>query len=79
MVGKKIKGRKRHIVVDIEGHMLHIKIHAANTNDTIAGGSVFEEATLKYPTLLGVCADDGYRRTFVNFVTNTLHKTVEIS
>jgi putative transposase len=27
----------------------------------------------------GVCADDGYRGTFVNFVTTTLHKIVEIS
>jgi putative transposase len=78
-VGKKIKGRKRHIVVDTEGHILHIKVHAANTHDTIAGGSVFAEAMRKYPSLKGVCADDGYRGTFVKFVTTTLHKTVEIS
>ncbi len=79
MAGKKIKGRKRHIVVDTEGHMLHIKVHAANTNDTIAGGEVFKEATLKYPSLLGVCGDEGYRGTFVDFVTNKLQKLVEIS
>jgi putative transposase len=79
MAGKKIKGRKRHIVVDTEGHILHIKVHAANIHDTVAGGSVFEETVQKYPSLLGVCGDDGYRGTFVNFVTNTLHKTVEIS
>lgn len=77
--GKKIKGRKCHIVVDTEGHMLYVKVHAANVHDTIAGGVVFEETTQKYPTLLGVCGDDGYRGTFVNFVTNTLHKTVKIS
>lgn len=77
--GKKIKGRKRHIVVDTEGHMLHIRVHAANTNDTIAGGEVFKEATLKYPSLLGVCGDAGYRGTFVDFVTNKLQKLVEIS
>jgi putative transposase len=79
MVEKKIKGRKRHIVVDAEGHLLHIKVHAANIHDTIAGGEVFREATLKYPTLLGVCGDEGYRGTFVDFVTKTLQKFVEIS
>lgn len=76
IAGKKIKGRKRHIVVDTEGHMLYIKVH---TNDTIAGGSIFEEATLKYPSLLGVYGDAGYRGTFVDFITNKLQKLVEIS
>ena len=44
MEGKKIKGRKRHIVTDTEGHLLHVKVHAANTHDTVAGCSVFKEA-----------------------------------
>jgi len=30
---KKVKGRKRHIVVDTQGHMLHLKVHAANIAD----------------------------------------------
>lgn len=47
--GKKIKGRKRHIVTDTQGHLLHIKVHAANTHDTVAGGPVLEEALKKYP------------------------------
>ncbi len=79
MVEKKIKGRKRHIVVDTEGHLLHVKVHAANTHDTVAGCNVFREAILKYPSLLGVCGDEGYRGTFVNFVTYKLQKLVEIS
>ena len=79
MEGKKIKGRKRHIVTDTEGHLLNVKVHAANIHDTTAGGSVFEEGLVKYPTLEGASADEGYRGKFVDFVTNTLHKTVEIS
>lgn len=42
--GKKVKGRKRHIVVDTLGHLLHIKVHAANKSDTKKGCKVFEEA-----------------------------------
>ena len=79
MGGKKIKGRKRHIVTDTNGHLLHVNVHAANTHDTIAGGEVFKEALEKYPRLKGVCADAGCRKTFEEFVTKVLEKTVEIS
>jgi transposase len=79
MGGKKIKGRKRHIVTDLQGHLLQVKVHAANIHDTVAGCTVFEQALRKYPTLKGVCADAGYRKTMEDFVKNTLHKTIEIS
>ncbi|MDR2539420.1 MAG: hypothetical protein LBC45_02225 [Chlamydiales bacterium] len=49
---------------------LHIKVHAANIHDTVAGCKVFEEALKKYPTLQGVCADSGYRKTLERFVQN---------
>ena len=77
--GKKIKGRKRHIVTDTQGHLLHIKVHAANTHDTVAGCLVFKETLEKYPTLKGVCADAGYRKTMEEFVKTVLGKTIEIS
>lgn len=44
MVGKKIKGRKRHIVMDTQGDLLHATVHAANIHDTKVGGPVFEAA-----------------------------------
>jgi len=76
---KKIKGRKRHIVTDTQGHLLHVKVHAANTHDTVAGCRVFEAALQKYPTLKGVCADAGYRKTMEQFVAGVLKKTIAIS
>jgi putative transposase len=79
MGGKKIKGRKRHIVTDMQGHLLHVCVHAANIHDTVAGCQVIEEAFKKHPTLQGVCADAGYRKTFERYVVDVLHKTVEIS
>ena len=75
---KKVKGRKRHIVTDTQGHLLHVEVHAANASDTVEGCEVFEAALLNYPSLEGVCADAGYRGTFVSYVENVLHKTVEI-
>ena len=77
--GKKIKGRKRHIVTDTQGHLLHVKVHAANIHDTVAGCDVFKEALSKYPTLKGVCADAGYRKTLEEFVSNILGRTIAIS
>ena len=77
--GKKVKGRKRHIVTDTQGHILHVKVHAANIHDTVSGGRVFEEAVKKYPSLKGVCADAGYRKTMEEFVIKVLGKTIEIS
>ena len=79
MVEKKTKGRKRHIVTDTQGNLLHVKVHAANIHDTKSGGSVFEEALKKYPTLEGACFDAGYRGTTVKYVENVLHKKANIS
>ncbi len=79
MGGKKIKGHKRHIVTDTQGHLLHVKVHAANTHDTVAGCTVFERALRKYPTLKEVYADAGYRKTMEQFVKDVLRKTIEIS
>jgi putative transposase len=79
MEEKKIKGHKRHIVTDTQGHLLHVKVHAANIHDTIAGCMVFEEAIAKYPSLKGVCADAGYRKTMEEFIQKVLKRTIEIS
>ena len=77
--GKKIKGRKRHLVTDTLGNILKVKVHAANQSATIEGGHLFEEALSKYPSLEGVCADGGYRGTTANYVKETLKKAVTIT
>jgi transposase len=77
--GKKIKGRKRHIVTDTQDHLLYVKVHAANIHDTVAGCNVFKKALRSYPSLKGVCADAGYRKTMENFVQDVLKKTITIS
>ena len=64
--GKKVKGRKRHVVTDTMGNLLAVKIHAANIHDTIAGEDVFKIAYEKYPSIKDCAADAGYRKTFVN-------------
>ena len=75
---KKVKGRKRHIVVDTQGHLLHIMVHAANIHDTKAGGDVFERVKEKFPSLKGFSADAGYQGTSVDHVYPSPLKVLEI-
>ena len=41
-------------------------VHAGNIHDTKGGVYTFEKALYRYPTLIGVRADQGYRGTFKN-------------
>ena len=76
---KKVKGRKRHIVVDTMGNLLAVCVHAANIHDTKSGITPAGKAFLKYPTLMGFCGDGGYRKTFAEDVSVRLGLRVDIS
>ena len=69
---KKIKGRKRHIVVDILGNLMHVTVHAANESDTKSACSILEETANKYLTIEAFSGDAGYRGTAVDFVKKTI-------
>ena len=74
-----MKGRKRHIVVDIMGNILSVEVHAANIHDTKAGIEPAKTAYEKYPTIEKFCGDDGYRKSFVEAVSSELGLDVDIS
>ena len=76
---KKIKGRKRHIITDIEGNLLFVKVHKANVHDTQSGRKIIESMMNKFPSIDEVVGDNGYRGTCYNFVTNVLNKSMIIS
>lgn len=67
-----MKGRKRHIVTDIEGCLLHVKVHAANIHDTKAAPDVLDTAKEKFPTLQGFSADEGYRGTTAEHIEKNM-------
>ncbi len=67
---KKVKGRKRHIVVDIMGNLLAVVVHAANIHDTKAGITPAKQAFEHYPHIKKFCADEGYRKTFETELSN---------
>ena len=59
--GKKIKGKKRHILVDTQGLMLQAIVHAANIQDRDGGAMLLATLFGLYPFLLKLYADGGYQ------------------
>jgi transposase len=58
--GKKIKGRKRHIVTDMAGNMLEGIVHAANIQDRDGAPSRIATTMERFPTLAKLFADGGH-------------------
>ena len=58
--GKKIKGRKRHIITDTEGHLVGLQVHAADIQDRDGAVSVLASIRSRYPWLRHIFADGGY-------------------
>jgi transposase len=58
--GKKIKGRKRHIVTDTEGHLVGLVVHEANVQDRDGAVLVLRSIRHLYPWLRHIFADGGY-------------------
>jgi putative transposase len=59
--GKKIKGRKHHIIVDSLGLLLAVVAHSATQHDSKAAFSVIERLKYRFPRLKTIIADGGYR------------------
>ena len=59
-MGKKITGRKRHLIVDTLGLMLVAAVTAASVQDRPGGKKVLARAAAAFPALALVWADGGY-------------------
>ena len=58
--GKKIKGRKRHALVDTDGRGLVLEPHPANIQDRDGGGPLLQVSRRPFPFIEKVFADSGY-------------------
>lgn len=58
--GKKITGRKRHIVTDMEGNLLGALTHTANIQDRDGAPDTIIFTIESFPTLAHLFADGGY-------------------
>ena len=58
--GKRVKGRKRHIVTDTLGLMVGLVVHAAGVQDRDGAPEVLHSIRARWPWLRHVFADGGY-------------------
>lgn len=58
---KRVKGRKRHIVTDTQGHLLEGLVHPANVQDNHGAVPLLDALGRSYPGLRHVLADRVYR------------------
>ena len=58
--GKKVKGRKRHILTDTCGYLIFILVHAADIQDRDGAVDVLKAVRYRFPWLRHVFADGGY-------------------
>jgi putative transposase len=59
--GKKIEGRKRHLLVDTEGFVLKAKVHSAKISEQEGIKKLLRQADEKFPRLRHLWLDAGYR------------------
>ncbi|MTK63912.1 MAG: IS5 family transposase, partial [Methanobacterium sp.] len=58
--GKKVKGRKRHIITDTEGHLVGLTVHTADIQDRDGTVGVIASIRRLYQWLRHLFADGGY-------------------
>lgn len=77
--GKKVTGRKRHIVVDTLGNLLDVVVHAANIQDYHGAKDVLRKVTETVTTLQRIWADGMYEKDgLVAWVRDTLQIALDV-
>ena len=76
--GKKVNGRKRHILVDTLGLILAVIVHSAHIQDRDGAKFVFGRLKKYFETLLIIWADGGYAGKLIEYVKDKYGWTLEI-
>jgi transposase len=76
--GKKVNGRKRHVVVDTLGLLVVVLVTAASLQDRDGGRLVLAQARMAMPSIVLVWADGGYAGRAVAFARQFLRITLQI-
>ncbi|MBA3423319.1 MAG: IS5 family transposase [Rubrobacter sp.] len=76
--GKKVRGRKRHILVDTEGLLIEARVHSAKVPDQDGIKRLLDPARDRLPRLSYLWADAGYRGRGKDWAEGSLGVEVEI-
>src|ERR1700730_10928466 len=76
--GKKIKGKKRHILVDTQGLLMHALVHAADVQDRDGGALVMATLFGMFPFLLKLYADGGYQGPIFQSAVRKILRQIDV-
>lgn len=76
--GKKVNGRKRHVVVDTMGLLIAVMVSTAGLQDRDGGRGVLQRAKIAMPSIALVWADGGYAGQLIAWVAQRLRITLDI-
>jgi putative transposase len=76
--GKRMTGRKRHVVVDTQGDLLDCDTGPADISDSAAAEALMERVHVAHPTITHWWGDSQYRGHLEDWVKQTLGGTLEI-
>ena len=76
--GKKVLGRKRHLLVDTLGLILVAVVHGGDIQDRDGARLVLERLGPRFGRLRLIWADGGYAGQLVEWVKTVYHRTLEI-
>ncbi len=66
--GKKIRGRKRHLLVDSQGNLIDVVVHAADIQDRDGAKLVLKRLANSWTRVRLIWADGGYRGKLLTWV-----------
>lgn len=76
--GKRIRGRKRHVVVDVLGLVLVVCVHSAGIQDRDGAKAVLAALMAGFPGIQLIWADGGYAGQLVAWVASQLQQVLAI-
>jgi len=59
--GKKVTGRKRHVMVDTQGNLLKVRVHPADLHDRRSAEVPLQGLATQFPLIALIWADTAYR------------------
>lgn len=77
--GKKVKGRKRHVLVDVLGLLLAVTVTAASLQDRDGLARVGAGMRHQWPTLLAILVDSAYKGNVVDTFASEAGIRVEVT
>ena len=75
---KKIWGRKRHLLVDTQGHLLAVKVTGAHCSDQQGAKTLLEPVKELFPSIKLLWGDSHYGGTLIGWLKEHLGWTVAI-